>query len=66
MRRAVPCRAVQPKSPPQPSAQFGREQMSAELSRKPPVCYFCKGDRDDAKSTVGAFIRVSVLNVVLG
>lgn len=48
----------QPKAPPQPSLQFTREQ-EAKLTRRKPVCYFCKSDKDDPDSPEGAFIRVS-------
>ena len=49
----------QPKPPPKPSLQFTPEQELVLLDARAPVCYFCKGDGDDADSVEGAFIRVS-------
>lgn len=54
----VSCPCVQPKTPPQPAAQFTKKQEAQLEDGRAPVCYFCKGDVDDADTDEGAFIRV--------
>ena len=52
------CLFSQPKTPPQPASQFTKEQGAKLEEGRTPVCYFCKGDVDDADTVQGAFIRV--------
>lgn len=49
---------------PKPSLQFSEEEEAKLLEGRAPVCYFCKGDTDDAQSEEGVFVRVREISLI--